>query len=336
MRHPSPDDPSARVESLAMERFLRSVHNDHAATVVAQLDDRPALARVADEQGLTALHHLAHRPDRIAPATIATALVRHGADREAQSVAGMSPLRHALARHNPSFVLTLLGLGANPNGRSSDGEPVLNVAVSAADDTLVNALLDAGADPHATDRSGYAPLHLVMYHDTPLSPLDDQQSLVRILDRLLALGVDPRRPVTPSRPASPNQGPSFPAGTDGTGTNGTLPDEPLTPLRIGAQRGATGTVERLLNLGLLPSDPDAQRVLVNEASTQANGRHAWNGLAVLLRHGAGRSLDRATHEAWLRPIPAGHEARRTLERWVLDAWSPLTPDSPAPVHRPRL
>ncbi len=149
-----------------------------------------------DEKGETALHHLAHA---------------------AYKEAGHSEYE----LDGPKILLyEVLGLGADPNVKSKSGEYPLYLAMTAGDwpEFKTRVLLEAGADPNRIDGRGRNALHYWAISDpqplerliefgldvknainrkdadgrTPLLLLLRAGNAPAYLDRLLALGADPR------------------------------------------------------------------------------------------------------------------------------------------------
>ena len=91
-------------------------------------------------------------------------LVRHGADIEALSGFGGTPLLHASGNSNPAMVETLLRLGANVDVRFDDaGWTALHVAASrdSTSPKTIELLLDAGVDPSIKDTKGRTPFEVI-------------------------------------------------------------------------------------------------------------------------------------------------------------------------------
>ena len=95
---------------------------------------------------------------------IAKLLLAQGADpRMASKPAGFTPLHSAVADDSSStdvdnLVKMLLDAGADPNARSASGGTPLHTAGFTGNVTVVRMLLEAGGDANATDGKGFTPL----------------------------------------------------------------------------------------------------------------------------------------------------------------------------------
>jgi ankyrin repeat protein len=115
--------------------------------------------------GDTALHMAAaafRRP-------VAELLVARGADCHAKNSRGAEPLHYAADanRWNPlaqaDVIAYLLSIGADPNAWTKDGVSPLHRAVRTRSLPAVRALLDGGGDPRVPNKSGSTPLHLAVH-----------------------------------------------------------------------------------------------------------------------------------------------------------------------------
>ena len=115
------------------------------------------------------------------------ALLRAGADVNARSHAGDTPLHHAVSQGNPFHVAALLNAGADVNALNESGDSPLHEAASrraTAEEVpsgaeIVTALFDAGADLNARNAMGETPLHVAGKVYNP-----------SVWTRLLELGAD--------------------------------------------------------------------------------------------------------------------------------------------------
>ncbi|MDE2763880.1 MAG: ankyrin repeat domain-containing protein [Gemmatimonadota bacterium] len=96
---------------------------------------------------------------------VAAALVGAGADLEARSREGYTPLHQAATNANPAVTALLLEAGADVHAVSWTGETPLHVAARAnSNPAVLNLLLEAGADVNAPDPNGHAPLHKAAWY----------------------------------------------------------------------------------------------------------------------------------------------------------------------------
>lgn len=115
-------DASRRIALTARgERFTTILHEMAAlgrATALSRALGRGTDATVSDSDGATPLHVLGEDADHVNP-EIVRALIGAGADIEAQSAGGITPIEAAARRLLPGTVATMLELGARP-GRALD------------------------------------------------------------------------------------------------------------------------------------------------------------------------------------------------------------------------
>jgi ankyrin repeat protein len=120
---------------------------------------------VRDMRGLTALHIAAAR---LCP-EICTALIENGADANALSSAGATPLAYLIdgkfgriaddEERVAQVVSSLLTHGADPDSKTSYGATALHAAARLGLCDLATTLVSAGADVNAKDSTGETPLH---------------------------------------------------------------------------------------------------------------------------------------------------------------------------------
>lgn len=91
---------------------------------------------------------------------IVNLLVQHGADLEARSKLGSTPLAEAAYMKYRLGVRALVAAGADVNARNSEGLTPLHAAAVGGDREIVELLLEKGADPLAADVHGCQPVHL--------------------------------------------------------------------------------------------------------------------------------------------------------------------------------
>ena len=123
------------------------------------------------------------------------ALLTAGADPNARTVSGETPLHLAAAGSPiPSIATLLVNAGADPAAQSRDGNtPLHRVAENTNDAALpiAAALLDAGADPDALNQKETTPLHRVAAF-RPTGFLDEYEKIPALIAALVDAGADPR------------------------------------------------------------------------------------------------------------------------------------------------
>ncbi|NJO81680.1 MAG: sigma-70 family RNA polymerase sigma factor [Blastochloris sp.] len=101
----------------------------------------------------TALHRAAYRGD----VTLGDLLLARGADPNAATPIGQTPLHVAVLVDQPALVDRLLAAGANPHLTTDRGHTPLHWAVIRARAWHVQRLLASGADPNVADAEGRSP-----------------------------------------------------------------------------------------------------------------------------------------------------------------------------------
>ena len=149
--------------------------------------DEPSLRA----SGKRPLHYAVENGDSQGALAAIEWLARHGADLDAPSAAGATPLGTAAAFDRAEIALALIKLGANPRGREGDTPPLHWTARRGAIETA-RVLLDAGADPLAPDPEGNLASDLAQ---GPLKAL-----LLAAQERAMLREISPQ--ATSGRPAS--------------------------------------------------------------------------------------------------------------------------------------
>lgn len=92
-------------------------------------------------------------------------LVAKGADVNAQSSSGASPLYFAVLRDQPDDVKFLIDKGANVNLPDAYGGTILDAALQLQYGSMIQILVDKGADVNAKDQSDQRPLAYALKMD---------------------------------------------------------------------------------------------------------------------------------------------------------------------------
>jgi ankyrin repeat protein len=92
-------------------------------------------------------------------AAVVKALIAHGANVNAVSEAGFTPLMFAAVRNDAESVRALLAAGVDPNASQPKAAKPLMLAAAYRSTAAAGALIDGGADASVKDRAGNAALH---------------------------------------------------------------------------------------------------------------------------------------------------------------------------------
>ncbi len=176
----------------------RSVEASHLLSAAVRLG-RPELVPALVASGLAfrgalddalLLAVYAHSSDRPTPEQVAAleALIRAGADVNAEGWAGRTPLTFAASSGHRQFVAVLLRMGAEIEKPGQHGRTALIQAVMregrSRSRRIVRLLLDAGADPNARDPDGGTALMYAVAHGF-------HGKRARLVADLLRAGADP-------------------------------------------------------------------------------------------------------------------------------------------------
>ncbi len=140
-----------------------------------------------DRFGATALHHAARSGD---VETLRTLLAAPGADVNARSDAGETPLLIAAREGEVGALRCLLTADAEPDRTGRSGETPLSEAARLGRIVVVEALLKAGADPNLPMKTGMTALLFAV-----------RERHVDVVRALLAAGADPKAKDTDGRDA---------------------------------------------------------------------------------------------------------------------------------------
>ena len=238
----------AAAPPLAAQSIFEAAREGDTDTVRELLEYDPELARAADEDGRTALHHAASRGQ----VEVATILLDAGAEIDAPEEDNETPLHYAAWRSQLPVGRLLVARGAGLEARNRWGRtPLLIVARETGNADMARLLIDAGAQVNARDRGGESSLDLAAWRgftdlvdllldsgaELPTAGSNNAQLMTmsaadKGLDRLFNLCVD--------------------AGTDLSLRNegdGSL-------LHSASQGGSAAIVGRLLDAGFDPNERD--------------------------------------------------------------------------------
>lgn len=114
-----------------------------------------------DEYGRTELHNFLVTLSGPVDVAAVAALLKEGADPNAQDDNGFAPLHYAAQESLPAVVRLLLDAGADPNLRDTfDNGPLFRAANTEDGLEVIKALLEAGADPFAENNYGVSAAEL--------------------------------------------------------------------------------------------------------------------------------------------------------------------------------
>jgi len=120
--------------------------------------------RKADGQGQTALHFLAGQRSKQAIQLIPE-LIGKGAQVNARTSAGASPVGIAIAGRNTAAFTALLDAGAEKDGLELNVQPLIVFAYEKRQDAMTKTLLEKGADVKKSGSDGVTLLHAVAARD---------------------------------------------------------------------------------------------------------------------------------------------------------------------------
>jgi ankyrin repeat protein len=125
-------------------------------------------------------------------AAVVEELVKHGADVQAGSKTGFTPLMFAAQQGDADSARILLRAGAKPNiAQPKTGLTPLMIASAMVHPQAVDVLLDNGAEANMLDTNGYAPLHRVVRDSDYGIDLERKGAVLTIVKSLLKHGADP-------------------------------------------------------------------------------------------------------------------------------------------------
>lgn len=172
--------------------LITAIKSASSFTFVNMLLNASADVNAKNKDGWTALHFTVasqdlHQQDQ---SDIAKALIKAGANIEAKTESGDTPLMLAAKNDKLDNVRILLDAGANVNARNNfHSSPLLIAIQESQSESLTKLLINAGADLNAVSDWGWGALHLTVngvYEDGIFSGTD----LSNIAKLLLDAGAD--------------------------------------------------------------------------------------------------------------------------------------------------
>ena len=155
---------SAEISTATCERIPRSravcfLARDEVGGASAPSALNPLVVATGDD-GETLLHNMAMQGD----AALVAVLIENGADVNAQSPKGMTPLARAVAMGHLNVVRALLDKKADPTLRESNGQTALHwLRKSDSAEAIAMAIVSRKADVNAQDEAGLTPVHFAAF-----------------------------------------------------------------------------------------------------------------------------------------------------------------------------
>ncbi len=153
------------------ETPLIAAMTGQSPVILELLIDHGAQVNAADKKGQTAFFFAYGLPGNPRDAANLIFLIQSGADPNARTLAGVTPLMNASRFSTPDVVRLLLDKGAAVNARDKDGRTALVLALSAlhSDIRVPGMLVEHGADVNLADSRGTTPL--MACSDVPVAKL---------------------------------------------------------------------------------------------------------------------------------------------------------------------
>lgn len=138
--------------------LLHAASQQRGGEVIKLLLTKGADVNQRDANGMTALAYVAQRDNAPAKAELMTGLLERGADANAVSRDGSTPLLFASIKPDLYLTQMLLSHHANVNAKNAAGVTPLMYAVTGGNVPVVKLLLDRGAQANVSNGSGDSPM----------------------------------------------------------------------------------------------------------------------------------------------------------------------------------
>ena len=183
-------------------------------------------------------------------------LVKHGADVQAGSKSGFTPLMFAAQQGDDDSARILLRAGARPNdAQPKTGLTPLMIASAMANAKAVDVLLDNGADPNLADASGYTSLHRVVRDSDYGINLAAKDTILTIVKSLLKHGANPNARLVQDKEKAAEEIKNGNVAIEGKRTAVTVDEiilQGATPLFLAAEVNNLDVIKTLVGAGADP------------------------------------------------------------------------------------
>jgi uncharacterized protein len=188
-------------------------------------------------------------------------LLKGGADVQAGSKAGFTPLMFAAQQGDADSARILLRAGAKPNDlQPKTGLTALMIASAMANAKAVDVLLDNGADPNLADANGYTSLHRVVRDSDYGINLAGKDAILTVVKSLLKHGANPNARLVQDKDKAAEEIKNGNVAIEGKRTAVTVDEiilQGATPLFLAAEVNNLEVIKTLVAAGadpLIPSE----------------------------------------------------------------------------------
>jgi ankyrin repeat protein len=183
-------------------------------------------------------------------------LLKHGADVQAASKTGFTPLMFAAQQGDEDSARILLRAGAKPNdAQPKTGLTPLMIASAMANTKAVDVLLDNGADPNLADANGYTSLHRVVRDSDYGINLGAKDATLTIVKSLLKHGANPNARLVQDKEKAAEEIKNGSVQIEGKRTAVTVDEiilQGATPLFLAAEVNNLEVIKTLVSAGADP------------------------------------------------------------------------------------